>query len=58
MQNVGVSNKEHYGVLLYFLEWSRTVSCKCKTMTSLPKYGVLLTPKYGQNANFRGLRRI
>ena len=22
MQNIGVSNKEHYGVLLYFLEWS------------------------------------
>ena len=22
MQNYGVTNKEHYGVLQYFLEWS------------------------------------
>ena len=22
MQNFGVTNKEHYGVLWYFLEWS------------------------------------
>ena len=22
MQNFGVANKEHYGMLLYFLDWS------------------------------------
>ena len=49
MQNFGVSDKEHYGILLYFLEWFRTTSSKYKTMTSLPA-------KYG--ANFRELSRI
>ena len=24
MQNLGVTNKEHYGMLWYFLEWSIT----------------------------------
>ena len=28
MQNLGVTNKEHYGMLWYFLEWS-TGSCLC-----------------------------
>ena len=28
MQNLGVTNKEHYGMLWYFLEWS-TASCLC-----------------------------
>ena len=26
MQNLGVTNKEHYGMLWYFLEWSIKVS--------------------------------
>ena len=26
MQNFGVTNKEHYGMLLYFLEWSIVIS--------------------------------
>ena len=26
MQNFGVTNKEHYGTLLYFLEWSIKVA--------------------------------
>ena len=26
MQNFGVTNKEHYGMLWYFLEWSITLS--------------------------------
>ena len=26
MQNFGVTNKEHYGMLWYFLEWS--ITCK------------------------------
>ena len=28
MQNCGVTNKEHYGMLLYFLEWSITFCLK------------------------------
>ena len=28
MQNLGVTNKEHYGMLWYFLEWS-TGRCLC-----------------------------
>ena len=30
----------------------RTTSCKYKIMTLLPKYGVSLTPKYGQKCKF------
>ena len=28
MQNFGVTNKEHYGMLWYFLEWSITTALK------------------------------
>ena len=28
MQNCGVTNKEHHGMLLYFLEWSITFCLK------------------------------
>ena len=27
MQNFGLTNKEHYGMLWYFLEWSISVTC-------------------------------
>ena len=30
MQNLGVTNKEHYGMLWRFLEWSSVVKCKNK----------------------------
>ena len=42
-------------MVCYDTFWSgqfRTTSCEYKTMTSLPKYGVLLTPKYGQKCKF------
>ena len=29
MQNFGVTNKEHYGMLWYFLEWSIVNSVQC-----------------------------
>ena len=32
----------------HWITQSGTTSCKYKTMTSPPKYGVLLAPKYGQ----------
>ena len=44
-------------MVFYCIFWTgqfRTVSCKYKTMTSLPKYGVLLTPKYVKNAILEG----
>ena len=34
MQNFGVTNKEHYGMLWYFLEWSITKR-KGRGMTAL-----------------------
>ena len=30
MQNFGVTNKEYYGMLLYFLEWS--IQCRIQTL--------------------------
>ena len=32
MQNFGVTNKEHYGMLWYFLEWPITVTDSCKRL--------------------------
>ena len=35
MQNLGVSNKEHYGMLWYFLEWSIALILNAVTNTVL-----------------------
>ena len=32
MQNFGVTNKEHYGMLWYFLEWPITVTDSCERL--------------------------
>jgi len=53
MQILGCQTKS--SMVFYCIFWSgqlRTASCKYKTMTTLPKYGVLLTPKYGQKCKF------
>ena len=38
MQNLGVTNKEHYGMLWYFLEWSIVFCVSCGAYSS--KYGI------------------
>ena len=42
MQNVGATNKEHYGMLWYFLEWSVVYSyfekcCRKNVHATIPK---------------------
>ena len=44
MQNFGVTNKEHYGMLWYFLEWPReteTVLMQNLGVTNKEHYGML-----------------
>ena len=43
MQNFGVTNKENYGVLWYFLEWSIHVTCMTLTVShnTLEKWLIL-----------------
>ena len=37
MQKFGVTNKEHYGMLWYFLEWSNTAR-SCETVCAMQVY--------------------
>ena len=37
MQNFGVTNKEHYGMLWYFLEWSIVIDQAINVLVSQPR---------------------
>ena len=40
--NFGVTNKEHYGMLWYFLEWSIQNTVCCNFISSPSKYVALI----------------
>ena len=48
MQNFGVTNNEHYGMLWYFMEWSiATGITKCNDYYKLRQYNVTIRPPDG-----------
>ena len=47
MQNFGVTNKEYYGMLWYFLEWSIMSACKTTfTLGALEQWPSTVIPFY------------
>ena len=55
MQNFGVTNKDHYGMLWYFLEWS--ISVPIKAQAAQAEYIILRNPQNARDYYFRGARR-
>ena len=40
MQNFGVTNKEHYGMLWYFLEWTIRITTQILVLKRHHQYGI------------------